>query len=602
MKRAAVLIGVRKAHTLPTLQAVLDGVKGMEAWAIAQGIDTKYIKTITDKVAKVTAQQIIDAIDEVTAGDDLDQLIIYFAGHGVNLQYGEYWLLSNAIRNANEAVNVKASEERARFGVVPHVVFLSDACRTAASGIAAQGITGSVIFSNPTQNIGSEKAVDLFFATLLGEPALEIADPNDAASKFKAVYTEVLLEALDGKIASALAPGEDGVLVVRPRPLKRFLARELPRRVFKATQGSNPRNQVPDARITSDDTAWLSAIKAPAASTPPVPDPVPPAPDPRELSHLHFQLEHAFFDDQWTHAIFDEVLRVALADNRYSVDRLRAMVMTDRNRRFAEAAQRIAEPFGPGHFETGCGFKIRGTEVVSLDAPRGPAIHPIEDGILARVDLRGAPCASVLLTFKDGRGALLPAIKDFLATLTFEGDQLVDVAYEPSEHSYRWGDFQAKASELRSLRAIVASSSRLLGTFRLEGPDAETLARRMQMAKGVDPTLALYAAHAYRDQGKRDRIREMATYMQHDLGICLFDIALLAGMIAGPAGSSSRAAVFPFLPMLAQSWAMMTAHEVALPATLENIARRVAPDSLWTLYDAEGVRQIAQAIQEGNVR
>ena len=61
-----------------------------------------------------------------------------------------------------------------------------------------------------------------------------------------------------------------------------------------------------------------------------------------------------------------------------------------------------------------------------------------------------------ILTFSDGRGALLPAFQDFLAALTFEAGHLVDVAYEPSDWSPRWHDFQARADEIRSLRAAVA--------------------------------------------------------------------------------------------------------------------------------------------------
>jgi hypothetical protein len=48
-------------------------------------------------------------------------------------------------------------------------------------------------------------------------------------------------------------------------------------------------------------------------------------------------------------------------------------------------------------------------------------------------------------------------------------------------------------TEIRNLRAVIASSSRL-GTFHLDDPEAEKLARRMQVAKGIDPSLVLYAA------------------------------------------------------------------------------------------------------------
>jgi hypothetical protein len=595
MKRAVIIIGVRKAHVLPTLQAVDAGVQGMREWAQSQGIHTDLIKSITDATAKVTPQQIKDAVKEFSDRGDLDQLIIYFAGHGVNLQYGEYWLLSDAIADPDAAVNVRGSEERARFGTIPHVAFLSDACRTAPSGIAAQGITGSIIFPNPSVP-GPEKSVDLFYATLLGQPALEIADPNDAAAKFHAVYTEVLLEALNGRHSGVMSPGsEDGVQIIRPRPLKQFLANELPIRVFNATRGSNPRSQQPDARITSDDSVWLSEFKG--SPRPLAPDAATPA---RE--HAEFAQTVMARPEEATRAVIrgrDIRIAAAPAAERHEAGRADLDVFSGQNKLFFESSVANAAPFGPPHFESGCGFKVRGAQVVAHQANR--ANVELLNETVVRIWLQNTRCASVLLTFQNGRGALLPAIEGFLAALTFDGDQLVDVAYEPSDTSDRWPNYQARAEELRSLRSAIAAASRL-GVFRLEGPDAEDLAQRMQYAKGIDPSLALYAAHAYREQGNRHRIRDMAGYMRADLGIVFFDIALLASGMSGTFDPQRDPTIFPFLPMLSQSWALLQAHEVSLPPTLTGVSRHVSPDSLWTLFDAEGVRLITQSIQEGSVR
>ena len=124
----------------------------------------------------------------------------------------------------------------------------------------------------------------------------------------------------------------------------------------------------------------------------------------------------------------------------------------------------------------------------------------------------------------------------------------------------------------------------------------------MQISKGIDPSLALYAAHAYRDQGKRHRIDQMIDVMRNDLSIGLFDILLLGGKLNDEFDQQQRNTIFPFLPMFAQSWALMPAYEVAVQPGLENISRHVLPDSLWTLFDADGVRLISQVIQEGKVQ
>jgi hypothetical protein len=46
----------------------------------------------------VTSEDIYEVIANVLEPGNLDQLVVYFAGHGVNVRMGEYWLLSDAPR------------------------------------------------------------------------------------------------------------------------------------------------------------------------------------------------------------------------------------------------------------------------------------------------------------------------------------------------------------------------------------------------------------------------------------------------------------------------------------------------------------------------
>lgn len=602
MNRAAVLIGVRKAHDLPMLQAVLEGVAGMHDWARSQGIPEDRIKTVTDENARVTPQDIKDAVAKLLQPGDLDQLIIYFAGHGVNVQYAEYWLLSDAIVDSDAAVNVKASEERARYSGVPHTVFISDACRTAAVGIQAQGILGSSIFLNPVAS-GPEKQVDLFFATLIGDPSLEIRDPHEAAQGFKAVYTDVLLEALLGQRPEVVEPeAGTGRNVVRPWPLKDFLARELPIRVYQLTSGSNPRSQQPDARITSRPVAWISAVPALTdRSTPPkfsVPAPA------DALKHAELTQMAIGRTELVTRSILETentILEAALTKIPFaeSISPDNLDLFSNLNRRYKADVRTLSEPFGPQHMETRCGFKIRGARLARL-VGRNPS-RVFDDGTGAQAEVLEHDACTYLLELHNGAGVLMPAIGGFLASLTFDNDNLIDVAYEPSEYTDRWHSFQEKAVELRTLRSAIASATRL-GTFRLQGDDAAILARRMQLAKGIDPSLALYAAHAYRDQGNRARLREMAQFLQEDLGFCLFDIALLNGQLNQQQDAAPWTGILPFLPMLSQTWSLLPAYDVKLPAGLTTISRHVMPSSLWTLLDANGVRQVFEVFPKGALR
>jgi|688.fasta_scaffold164393_2 hypothetical protein len=603
MNRAAVLIGVRKAHDLPELQAVLDCVSNMEQWALAQGIPEHRVRVITDQTAKVTPQWIKDAVNELLAPGDLDQLIVYFAGHGVNVQYSEYWLLSDAILDSDAAVNVKASEERARYNSVPHVVFISDACRTAADGIQAQGILGSTIFRNHPAT-GPEKEIDLFFATTIGDPSLEIKNPKEAAEGFKAIYTDTLLEALRGLHPDiAQLDEQTGRRVVRPRSLKKFLAKELPIRVFQATSGPNPRSQQPDARVTSGDEALLSILPATAfASSPKF---GPPPPSPAAIAHGSLAQKAIARSDQATRSILessriDMVVALTKIPSSEPVTRADLDMFSVANRRFKANAMRIAEPFGPMHMETKCGFKIRGTRVLACEGYQA-TFDIRNEGTLVQTEFADRSARSVLLIFQDGTGMLLPAIKGFLTSVTIEDRQAVDVAVEPSDNTDRWQSYNEHANELRQLRAVISAALRN-GTFRLEGDENEMMARKMQLAKSTDLSLALYSAHAYRDQGHRGRIHEMADSMQRDLGICLFDIALMANQLGERLDEPQREFVFPFLPMLSQSWSLLPAYDVALSVPMEQIARCVMPNSLWTMYDKKGVLLISQVLREGKVQ
>ena len=115
-----------------------------------------------------------------------------------------------------------------------------------------------------------------------------------------------------------------------------------------------------------------------------------------------------------------------------------------------------------------------------------------------------------------------------------------------------------------------------------------TLAKRMQLAKGVDPSLALYAAYAYDALQRSELIDEMRTYMVRDLGLTFFDIALLSG-------GFKRQRIVPPFPMLSQGWPLLSAYRLQLPSRLRGVEQHRLP-SLWTLFDKAGVRVVETAI------
>ena len=194
---------------------------------------------------------------------------------------------------------------------------------------------------------------------------------------------------------------------------------------------------------------------------------------------------------------------------------------------------------------------------------------------------------------------ILPAIPEFVTGLTLNQGELVDVVYEPSDTSWRWNEYQSRLGQLRQLRGHVAAAARL-GVFRLEGEDALQVARQMQLAKGLDPTMALYAAYAYNSLQRNELVREMQNYLLDDLQIRLFDIALLAGTLDGQSASKAEK-VFPAMPMLSQGWALLNAHGVILPPMLNSLPRFLE-SSLWTLFAAPAVDLLKSALVAQEIR
>lgn len=589
MKRAAVIIGVNQTGNLPRLQAAVTSAEQINEWAKESQKFALVVK-ITDEAEEVTIDRIYKEINRLVQDGSFEQLIVYFSGHGVNIGYSEYWLLTGAPQNSNEAVNVEGSVRLARQSVFPHVVFISDACRTAANGIQSQAVAGSNIFPNQP-GLGPEKKVDLFFATIVGDPALEIKDPNTASAYYKAIYTDALTDGLSGVAPDCLERvNESGTIVdfVRPWPLKDYLDKEVPSRIAAANLPISV-FQAPDARITSPPATWLARIIRPPGTVPPPeqlpvpPPPVPPSPIFR--SAVGVRPETAFLGRRI--ATLEYAVNVPLAERAEEI--------------IAKQAQERSTPFGRAHFESRCGFKVRGANFIeayhpmrkiSIDGPDSVAVFGLDPASWFPTEP-----ASVVLRFENGNGTILPAIPEFVTGLTFDGNNLVDVVYEPSDTSYRWNEYQSRLDQLRRLRGRIAAAARV-GMFRLEGEDAFEIARQMQYAKGLDPTMAVYAAYAYDSLQKNEQIREMDGYLFDDLHLHLFDVALLAGRLNGRVPGNVEE-LFPPVPMLSQGWALLSAHDVRQP--LLTSIRRYLESSLWTVFASGGIDQLKSALKSGTI-
>ena len=610
MSRAAVLIGVNKVvgrnQRLAVLNDAVRGALAMRDWVLAQGFDPDLVKCFTDADEPVRIADIQDAIAELLVDPmaGIGQLLVYFAGHGINVSGTERWLLSKALDMPSEAVNVEISVIDARQGSVSHVVLISDACRTAAVGVAQQSIQGASIFLTPTGG-GTAKAVDRFYACALGDPSHEVnIQAAGNAKEFRALYTDALLDVLQGHEPAIIETAADGLSpagVIRPWPLRDQLEKTLAKNLaVRKLQLSI--SQTPDAIIMSDPRwAWIARLDPPA--TPPVSrggdgmlgggamfgappaapilrdwvdaamaramrlQAIPGGADDRMLSRPRGGGAGGF-DDQLLGGYTPPVQPARSPDGAVNI---------------AEAARRNAVDFPPRHFETRCGLKLRGAKAVEAVGAR-MRLDWEHDGQVLRAYPEAAQAADrVLLILQDGSGVLVPLLPEFIGELNFGDDgRLVSLAYEASDNSPLYDLDEGRRMARRELRELVVSALGR-GVFR-PGPDKlDALGVTAVAGPAPDPVLVLLLAYALDDAGMRDRLQQLIARM-HDTGIPpLYDAALLAGLpVDGPAAPASCP---PGMPLISRGWVGLAARGVTLPSEIAGLPQLLRP-ALWTHFSA----------------
>lgn len=520
MERALVLIGVHHTGGFERLPAVGAALDAMRSWAQQQGFPPEAICELNDlDDTPVRAGAVFDAVAAYSARETLRQLIIYFCGHGMVAE-GELWLLSGAPTNPNEAVNVPLSVRNAERGAVPHVVFISDACRTATNTIQTGSVPGSVIFPHRAA-VGSTQMVDLLYAAGAGAAGHQVAEVG-IEQVFHPVFTEVLAEGLAGGASvtvDRITEAGNTFDMVRPRPLLRAVKTEVGNRLVDL--GHMSVIQVPDGRIASDELAWLSRLT-------PIPrddrrnDP-PGLDDPRLLPPP------------------------TPVDPRQSAAEAAAA-------RLLEVVER-AEPDGSS------GLVVAGAEMHTAASALG---NPVDQRAgRVRVTL-GRSQRDVVVIEVGGTTAAVPVYPGRLGVVTFEDAELVDITYVASDPEGR------PTPEDTQYRAWVGAASRF-GLAWWGDDNASQVVDRARRMTATDPSYAMHAAYALVELGRRDLVPELL-----DVAIPpLYDVALLAEDLGEPVAGT--------FPLLSRGWTLMGPAGVAprpdLPARLPSAYSLFGPEA-----------------------
>ncbi|MFI0813886.1 hypothetical protein [Streptomyces echinatus] len=556
MTRAAVLIGVHKAGDLPELEAVGQGIDHMHDWVKKQGIPDRLIRIISDTTGNaVRCSAITAAVTSFVNRRSLEQIIIYFCGHGIYRSQSEYWLLSEAPDNPNEAVNVAASIALAEQCRVPHVVLISDACRTAPASIQYDRVHGGLIFPNRPPS-GTPASADVFYSSGLGDSSFEIRDPKVASRAYHAVYTEVMAKALKGGYPELLEAARDGSAeYVRPYPLKDALPELLSKHI--RALGATLTDQTPDSTVTSNQLiAWLSRFpKSPASSS------------------LGLAAES---DDRGADGESGDSGSTAANGGSgesdeipLPVDRVAAAA--------AAAAARLERSRNPGAIDAPAAVHVQGAVVKAVYSGRAQAGR-LTDHLVQVWLTDSTPDSSVLLHLDSGHCAVVPALLGRLATVTIEDNQLVDVSYAPLAP----GNSSRKQLDpiYVKVRARIAAASRY-GISWWNGAAPENLVDIFYKCGESDPSLAVYFSHALASLGRRDLVRKL----QPRNGRMLYDVMLV--------GNFNERKVVPFLPLLSRGWALLGLSEPDI-----RLSTPIPRNSHWTLFADADLLRLRELLDE----
>lgn len=604
MRRAMVAVGVDRTSgpDFPPLSAAAASASEMAAWGREQGFD---VEEVTDaNGCDVTLAEIFNRVRRIVDKRVYDQLVLYFSGHGLLLAPDcEAWLLSQAPANPNEAVNVTQCIRLARVCGIPHVVFVSDACRSMPATYGVAMVTPGSVFPSASPQADAPE-VDTFYATLPGNPAYELP-PDQAVPSYRALLTHCLLQALQGQPPSLIRQVDrDGTIihVVASRELKRYLLKAVP---AAARAASIHLTQSPDIRVESELPRYLAEVTPPpdfaqhlagrstprGAGVPQVAASLEPKLEPTLSGRLHKQLDLALGKHaEQTRKRTRDSIAPGIEDPTAELRRILA----------------VAPDLG-ANVETG--FAFVGIEVERASVQRSHYLARLASPQHLHL-LRASPNAlepaqqadAVLVRFTDGTGMSLSVLPGFIGVVIAEAGRILTVNYLPSRaNELGWEIYSDRRQEVEDSKALMATLA-LNGQLRLTKTTVRAVASELRRYKRVDPTLGLFASYAYALSNIDAEVVSVYRHMYRDGLPVLFDVAMLASQVPQAAQLSPAVAeplnhlnFAPWMPLLSQGWLLLGDIEQIMPPYLREARRYLLP-GLWTRFAPEGMELLESKV------
>jgi hypothetical protein len=570
MNKCAVVIGVNKTGGLPILGGAAQGAEDFANWARSQNFE---VELLTDK----NNNQVLLADIKAAAKRFIDQgiyeqMLIYFAGHGIMTSpTDENWLLSNAPDDPNEAISCYSTGVLAQISGIPHVVIISDACRTGTADPLAIMISGGSIL--PNRNAGRAD-VDKFWATRPGNPALEVR--NDESDPFKGIFTYCILKGLNGEIPEVidtLPEGTKEIKVVFPYELKQFLEEEVP---LMAEEANIRYTQEPFIEVVSHRPKYLSRINDLEKYT-----------LPRVLPKIAEEPRTGYFAEE----LSSYGLPFHPKTERDSIDR-------EQQNKLLGWYQTGKTELLPG---SDAGFSITGSSHFTLLLDHGT--YEILHGLDSENHLIGIKTTlqtkTLLFIGADGTGTPLAVLHGFIGSIMIENNRIVDINYVPTKNNERFRNSLIRSKEILERRA-AASVAVMNGMFQIDGDPEQMMytASYLRSDKAFDPVLGIYASYAYAQAGDIKGVKSVFDYMAREPEPVIYDVKLLSTTLSDTNTDDLLRRHAPFCPMLSQGWSFLSINK-HFGNEIQQFNKYLIP-GLWTTFNREGVAILRTYLKSNN--
>lgn len=447
--RIFVSIGVSQPDGgLDVLPGAINAARRMANWAqgqnyrivlvhdkVQQKIDDGFDYDGVDEVTtELLRTEIVKAIDEITSERELKRLVVFFAGHGAALAIGDqYWILSNWDRSPTEAIKVSGLQRMLEYYGPSQVAMIGDACQEFSSRFI--DINGSPVLDK-SDEAPRRYELDQFFAVDVGKQAFMVK-ATDGEGAF-CIFTEVLLDALEGDGEQTAFEQSGPDLVVTSQSLARYLDGNVAREAGKYGVRMEPR---PKPGFYTDcvyakkpppsaGAGTVPANGAAAGGAPPdlgdssAPQPPGAAPQPPAAPRIDERIVRKV---QLVRPGRPELGELALTAQK-------AELLAAREARRVRYSDSVRSMDVRAHFETGCGLCVSGADVVGVEASFGEVSRVDENPNWFRLELEDNSSlgwSDVLVRTSDGRTYVTCAIKGFVTALSVLSETSVSVIQQP---------------------------------------------------------------------------------------------------------------------------------------------------------------------------